>query len=203
MKRLIRVSRVLALCTLLSFFSSTLVNASGLDNKIVQNVSVQTTQNEVPVYSSIEEWEQSGDTSDVVRIQNHNARYQGGYAEYKYVDTKYSYNTRVGYHPDFKNWIYADGYYFSSSRKVSFSPSVSVSWGSTVSVGVSVAKSASSGFFRSANGSRKSRPWVRADITTKRYDMYLYDEFGRLDGIYRKAHNVSTSSNVQIFIDHL
>lgn len=203
MKKGVKTSVTLSLCGLLLCNNVALVNANESEDKTIQNISTQITQDGIPVYSSVEEWEASGDTSDIVRVQNKNARYVGGYAEYRYVDTKYSYNTRVGYHPDFKEWKYSDGYYFSSTSKTTFSPSVSLTWGPKLSVGVSVAKGGTSGFIRKADGSRKSRPWVRADITTKRYDMYLYDEFGKLDGIYRLVRNISTSSDVQIFIDYL
>ena len=203
MKRGVKTSVTLSLCALLLCNNVALINANESDGETSQNISIQRTQDGIPIYSSVEEWEASGDTSDVVRIQSKNARYTGGYAEYRYVDTKYSNDTRVGYHPDFKEWKYVDAYYFSSTNKTTFSPSVSLTWGPKLSVGVSVAKSGSSGFIKNANGSRKSRPWVRADITTKRYDMYLYNEFGKLDGIYRLARNISTSSDVQIFVDHL
>ena len=159
----------------------------------------------IPVYNSLEEWEKSGDNSELVRVKNTSnpyARYLGGYTEYKLVDTKNDNDERVGYHPDFPNWEYWDGYYFSTKSKTSFSPSVSLTWG-TVSVGISVASGAkSSGTFKKADGSRRSRPWVRADITTKIYDMYIYNEFGQLLTVSKGGHRVSTSSDIQIFIDH-
>ncbi len=184
--------------TSLALFGLLFTNGIGISSAgdIVRN-------EEIPVYSSVEEWQLSEDTAPIVRVYNKNARYQGGYAEYHYVKTLYSNDTRVGYHPDFDTWIYSDGYYFSSSKKSTFKPSFSVSWGSVVSVSISVAKSQDSGgFFRTADGSRRSRPWVRADIQTKVYDMYLYNEFGKLTDIYEEIHKVSTSSDIQIFIDY-
>ncbi|MEG1142956.1 MAG: hypothetical protein RSE41_11050 [Clostridia bacterium] len=156
----------------------------------------------IPTYNSIEEWEESGDTYERVRIQNNKNRYLGGYTEYKYVSSKFNDDTRVGYHPDFSGWNYWDGYYFSTSSKTSFSPSISFAWGK-VSVGVSVAKSSKgSGTYKKADGNRRSRPWVRADITTKIYDIYIYDDYGKLLSINREGRKVATSSDVQIFIDH-
>ncbi len=159
----------------------------------------------IPVYDSIEEWEQSGDTSEIVRVKNDSnpyARYLGGYTEYKYVETKKDNDVRVGYHPDFPNWSYWDAYYFSTKSKTSFSPSISLNWG-VASVSLSVASGASSsGTVKYADGSRRSRPWVRADITTKIYDKYIYNDFGQLLTVSKKSHLVSTASDIQIFIDH-
>lgn len=158
---------------------------------------------EIPVYNTIEEWEKSGDTSEIVRINNNSKlRYMGGYSQYKLVETKKNYDIRVGYHPNFPNWGYWDGYYFSTTSKVSFSPSVSLAWG-VVSVGVSVAKStSSSGTFKKADGTKRSRPWVRADITTKIYDQLVYDDFGKLIATNKRVHKVASSSDIQIFIEH-
>ncbi|MGL5382034.1 MAG: hypothetical protein ACRDCC_00920 [Culicoidibacterales bacterium] len=152
-------------------------------------------------YNSIVEWENSGDESEVVRVKNLSNRYLGGYTEYRYVETKRANDIRVGYHPDFPYWNYWDGYYFSTNSKVTFRPSVSLSWGS-ISVGVSVSKSSNSGTYKKADGSKRSRPWVRADITTKIYDVYVYDESGRLLAVNKNSYKVSTSSDVQVFIDH-
>lgn len=131
-------------------------------------------------------------------------KYQGGYAEFKYVETKYSYNTRLDYHPDFREWKYADAYYFSSKNRKTFTPSFSVSWGGLVSATVSLDGPAGqeTGYIRYADGSRKSRPYVEADVATDIYDMYLYDEFGDLTAIYRASREVSRVSDVQIFIEY-
>lgn len=165
------------------------------------NASAVTSES-IPVYSSIEEWELSEDDSEIVRIQNENNRYLGGYTEHRFVESKKANDIRVGYHPDFPNWQYWDGYLFSTSSKRSFSPSVSVQWG-VVSVGVSVARSTtSSGTYKAANVNKRSRPWVRADITTKFYDVYIYDDRGKLLQVNKKSYKKSTSSDIQIFIDH-
>ena len=159
----------------------------------------------IPVYESEEAWDASGDNSEIVLVKNNNnngARYQGGYTKYEYVTTKKANDVRVGYHPDFKTWGYWDGYYFSTRSKTSFSPSISLTWG-RVSVGVSVAAaSKSSGTFKKADGSRRSRPWVRADITSKLYNMYIYDDTGKLLSKVNNYPRFSTTSDIQIFIDY-
>lgn len=199
------VSKIVAMGLSVLLLSSNMISVSATETN-EKNDSLhfdQSTQVEIPVYSSIEEWEASGDTSERVRIKNNtNARYVGGYAEYKYVDTKRANDARVGYHPDFNNWKYVSGYFFSVNKKVTFTPSLSFEWGK-VTVSVSVEAGGGNGFYINADLSRRSRPWVRADITTKRYDMYLYDEFGQLEGIYRLAYKQSTVSDIQIMIDHL
>lgn len=201
----------MGVCSIILGNSALSAVATEIDNGVIQDVSSQAIldQDEVVVYSSLEEWDASGETPDVVIIQNNatgtgdfNAMYLGGRAEYRYVDTKYSPDTRVGYHPDFPGWNYVDAYWFSSSAKTTYSPSISLTWGARLTVGLSVAKGGGTGFVRNANGSRRSRPWVRADITTKRYDMYLYDELGRLTNIYRNNRNVSTTKDIQIFVDY-
>lgn len=159
---------------------------------------------DIPVFDSLEQREALGNTSDVFRIRaSHNKGeisplYEGGYFEYKYVRTVHNNNIRLGYHPSFPNWIYSDGYWFSNSKTVSMG--FNIGYG-PFSVGVA-ASSASSGFFREADGNRRSRPWVRADVATKIYDMYIYDDQGNLLTISREYYKTSTTSDVQIFIDH-
>lgn len=58
----------------------------------------------IPVYSSIEQWEASGDNSYRVRIQNKNLRYDGVYTEYVYSREVNDNDVRVGYHPDCEEW---------------------------------------------------------------------------------------------------
>ena len=192
-KRKFKFLMLLSIMVLTFFSTTSMVSAAKVN-----------IEDNIPVYASVEEWEASGDESPIVRVKNPYLRYEGGYMEYRYVRTAYSNDTRVGYHPDFDSWRYADGYWFSSSRKTTFTPNVSVSWGDivSVSVGVDISSPGGSGYFRQADGSRRSRPWVRADITTRIYDSYLYDEFGRVSHIYRENKKISSASDVQIFIEH-
>lgn len=158
----------------------------------------------IAIYNSIEEWESSGDDSNVVRIKNNDkGKYLGGYVDYVYSKTTFDNDVRIGYHPDFSNWAYWDGYYFSTSKTTPLSATVSLNWG-RASVSVNVQKSSSSnGTFKKADGTRKSRPWVRADITTKFYDMYIYDDYGKLIQVVRDYQKVIKSSDVNIFIEHI
>lgn len=180
----------------------------------VASASNMPKSNDVPVFNSIEEREASGDDSDVFRIKPQSKEtstsvqgldsgikpaYQGGYYEYKYVRTAYDYNKNIGYHPSFPNWLYSDGYWFSNSSTVSMSFNIGYGW---FSVGVA-ASNPSSGFFRDADGKYKSRPYVRADVTTKIYDMYIYDDFGKLISISREYYKTTTTSDVQIFVGYL
>lgn len=207
MKKILKCSIALSMLAIL-FGSSTLsVKAAEVEDSTEPNsISRETNQNHIPVYSSLEEWDASGDDSDRVRIKNTrnddvSLFYLGGYSEYIYTGTKYSWNTRIGYHPDFKNWLYVDAYHFSTQKRP-WSASVNLNWGSVLSVGVSVSKGNGSGFEIKADSWRKSRPWVRADVKTRRYDMELYDEFGRFVKRYRNARTKSTTSDVQIFVDY-
>lgn len=45
--------------------------------------------------------------------------------------------------------------------------------------------------------------WVRADIKTKLYNVYVYDDSGELLYSWKESYKVATSSDVQIFIDYL
>lgn len=157
----------------------------------------------IPIYNSVEEWEKSGDDSNIVRIKNNaNGRYLGGYIDYVYSKERTDNDVRIGYHPDFSDWAYWDGYYFSTSKTTPLSANVSLNWG-IASVSVNVQKSASSsGTFKKADGSRRSRPWVRADVNTKFYDMYVYDDFGKLIQVIDDYHKVIKTSDVNIFIDY-
>lgn len=157
----------------------------------------------IPVYNSIKEWENSGNNSNVIRIKNNDKnRYLGGYTDYVYTRTIFNDDVRIGYHPDFPNWAYWDGYYFSTSKTTTLSASVSLSWG-IASASVNVQKSSSNGTFKKADGTRKSRPWVRADLTTKLFDVYIYDEFDNLIQVIRDGYKNTTSSDVNIFIDYI
>lgn len=129
-------------------------------------------------------------------------RYEGGHQEYKNIREFKQYGVRVGYHPDFTEWKYSDGYYFSTSKKrFTTTFSIGAQYG-YVNASVSVDRAGNnSGYFRAADGSRLSRPYVVADLNIRVYDIYLYDELGRLTNIYRDHKNVTTE-NEQIFIDY-
>lgn len=156
----------------------------------------------VPVYSSLEEWEASGATSTRVRIQNNTYRTDGGYSEYVFKSSHFYNDQRIGYHPDFSGWDYWSGYYFSTSKTVSLSVGLSLTLG-YVTVGISVAASGgNSGTFKLADDTRRSRPWVRADLDVKVYDIYYYDDFGELFFVSTGGFKKITPSDVQIFIEY-
>ncbi|MGL5972297.1 MAG: hypothetical protein ACRCZK_00970 [Oscillospiraceae bacterium] len=156
------------------------------------------------VYQSLEEWETSENTdSGIIRIQNNKSRYQGGYIEYVKSGTRFNNNVRVGYHPSFNSFNYWDGYYFSNKKSnEKFNVSLSASIG-LVSVNVLVKKRGNSGTFKKANGNRRSRPWVRADITTNLYDINYYNEYGRLTNVIKNGYKTTKTSDVQIFIGYI
>lgn len=185
------LSAILSLAIIMVFVPSTKAVSS------VENTD------KIPTYSSVEEWQASGDTSERVRIKkdNNGARWADDYVEYVYVRSVVDKNVRVGYHPQHTDWRYVSGYYFSVTSNITFSASVALSHG-PVTVSLSVAKSGGTGFYINADSSRESRPWVRADFTTKIYDMYVYDEFGVCQLYYKEAHKETTASNTEIFVDY-
>ncbi len=144
---------------------------------------------------------------DVIRINDdkYGTRYLGGYYEYKYSHT-ITYNDKyLGVHPNFSasNPLYSDGYYFSTTNDKRFSASVSVGVKFvSVSFNVDASSSVGSGYFRSASSSRKSLPYIRADLKVKFYDMYIYDDYGKLLAISRDYYTQTTTSDRQIFIKY-
>ncbi len=172
----------------------------------LMSVSAMSYSNDTPVFNSLSEREAAGDDSDVFIIkeipQNEEVQpfYQGGYIEYRYARTENDNNKRLGYHPDFPNWKYVKEYWFSTSKTVSMGFNIGYGY---FSAGVAATTSSSSGYTIGADQNYKSRPWVRADVETKFYDMYIYDDSGNLLEISEEYYKTATISDVQYFVDHL
>ena len=155
-----------------------------------------------PIVSSVEEGLEQELTEFRVPMtkENSNTRYLGGYYEYKNVRTVTDRGVDVGYHPSFKEFKYADQYFFSTGKTTSWSVYLGYNFSTTISASAALSSSSSSGYTLSANGSRKSRPYVVADIQRKVADMYTYDDFNNLLNVVRNTtiSSKSISSVIKI-----
>lgn len=148
-----------------------------------------------PIVASVEEGFEQNLTEFRVPItsENPNAKYLGGYYEYKNVRYITDKGVDVGYHPSFKEFKYADQYFFSNGKTTSWSVYLGYNFSTTISASAALSSGSSSGYTISANGSKKSRPYVVADIQRKVADMYTYDEFNNLLSVI-KGTTISAKS---------
>ena len=157
---------------------------------------------QIPVVASLEEGlaQELTDFRVPMTKENSNARYLGGYYEYRNVRTTTENDKRLGYHPNFPNWLKTSGYWF-STKTTSWSVSGAYNTKLNVSINVGLNGSTSAnGLWRKADENRFSRPYVTADITYKLADMYTYDDFNNLLNVVRGTCISHSTSDVQYFV---
>lgn len=152
-----------------------------------------------PIYNTAEEAEMAG-SPDRFIVFNDKNRDLGGYTEYVYKRQSVYRQADVGWHPDFDRYrCNVNGYGFSTSQTKTITVQVQYK-----DVTVTVAKEATSGSFFTipADASRCSRPYVRADVTFKYYNVKYYDNFGNNYLTVDEGHVTTSSSNTNYYVKY-
>ncbi|MBS3199210.1 hypothetical protein [Turicibacter bilis] len=152
------------------------------------------------VFNTLEEATLAGADHFIV-LNDSNARYLGGYTEYVYKRQAKLYTQKdVGFHPDFTRYrCNVNSYGFSTTKKRTYTVQVDYK---NVSVTVSTEAASGSFFTIPANASKCSRPYVKADIYAKYYDVKYYNEFGQLFKTDSEAHVVRNATNENIYVKY-
>lgn len=159
---------------------------------------------QIPIVSTVEEGldQELSEFRVPITSDNSNARYLGGYYEYKNIRYTTENDKNLGYHPNFPNWQKVSGYWFSTKTT---SWSVSGAYNTKLNVSINVGLNGSTptnGIWRKATESKLSRPYVTADIEYKLADMYTYDEFNNLLSVIKGTCISHKTSDVQYFVAH-
>lgn len=158
------------------------------------------TQGLPPIYNTVEEAERDGAPNRFIALHDGSNRDLGGYTEYVYKRTSTYKQKDVGWHPDFDRYrCNVNSYGFSTSATKTMTVQVEYK-----NVTVTIAKQSTSGSFFTipADANKCSRPYVKADVAIKYYDVKYFDNFGQHYQTITDGHSTTSSSNSNYYVKY-